>query len=106
VIKPIFAVCGDKEIFVTVIVIIADARALAPSCIRKAGMRGDIRERAIVIVMKQMAGGVLRFLILRRQQVSIHQKDVGPAVVVVIEDGDAASRSFENVTLGGHCRWR
>ena len=99
VIKPVFAICGNKKILVTVIVIIADTRTLAPSCFGKAGMRGHIRERAIVVVMKQMAGGVLRFLILRRQQVSIHQKDVGPAVVVVVEDRDAAPRSFKNVDV-------
>ncbi len=64
VIKTILAVGGNKEVFVTVIVVIAHARALSPGRIGEAGMRGYIGERAIVIVMKEMAGGMLVFLIL------------------------------------------
>ena len=64
VIKPVLAVGGDEEVFVTVIVIIANAYALAPGRVREAGMRGDVRESAIVIVMKEVAGGRRSFPIL------------------------------------------
>ena len=66
------------------------------------GLCGDIREGAIVIVMKQMAGRAGSFLVLARQQLSVHQEDIGPPVVVVIENSHPASGSFKNVTLGFH----
>ena len=99
-IEAILAISGDEEVFVTVIVLVTHAGALSPAALCKACVRGYIGKRAIVVVVKKMAGGMLRFLILRGQQVSVHDENIRPTVVVVIEDSHATSRGLDNVSLG------
>ena len=60
-VEAILAISGDEEVFVTVVVIITHACALAPAALREAGVRGYIGKRAIVIVVKEVAGRVLLF---------------------------------------------
>ena len=57
--QPPFAVAGDEDIVVTIVVVVADARTLAPAGGDQASLRGDVGKGAIVIVMEEMAGGRL-----------------------------------------------
>ncbi len=100
VIEHIFSVIGDVEIFAAVVVVIADADALAPAGVREAGLFCDIGERAVAIVVVEMAGR--RFSGGSIEACAVDDEDVRPAVVVVVEDGDARSRGFNDVFLGVH----
>src|SRR5277367_879622 len=81
-IQNIFSVVGDEQVFVTVIVIIADADALAPSGVGEAGFLRDVGERAVVIVVVKMARGRLACG-KTVERGAVHDEDVWPAVVVV-----------------------
>ena len=101
VIKDVLSVVGDIEIFPTVVVVIADANALAPAGVGKSGLLRDIGESAVVIVVIEMARG--RFSRSGRVKAgAVDDENVGPAVVVVVEDGDTRSGGFDDVFLGVH----
>ncbi len=51
VVENVFAVIGNVQIFKAVVVVVADANALAPTGVRQAGFRGDIGECSVVIVV-------------------------------------------------------
>ena len=57
VIEAILAVVGDVEIFPSVVVVVADANALAPAGRGQSGFGGDVGKRSVVIVAIQMIGG-------------------------------------------------
>src|SRR5205807_10541569 len=96
VIENIFAVVGDIKIFEAVIVVVTDAHALSPAGVSQARFFGDIGERAVVIVVVEVA----RRGLARRQGFqlgAVHDKNIRPAVVVVVKNGDARSRRFNDV---------
>src|SRR5262249_42320385 len=97
-VEDLVAVVGDEQIGVAVVVVVAGADALAPAAAGDAGLRGDVGERAVAVVPIEMAHwcGVVR----RRQAGAVDEKDVRPAVVVVVEDRDAAAGRLEDVLLG------
>ena len=94
------AVVGHKQVVQTIVVVVAHADALAPTRTLQPGRGGDVRERAVAIVVEETVGRVL----IRReapQAASVHHEDVGIAVAVVIDKGDAAAGAFEDVSFGG-----
>ena len=99
VIQNVFAVIGNVKIFPAVVVVIADANALAPSGAEQAALPNDIGKGAIMIVVVEMAGrgfdGGKAF-----EGGAVNDEDVRPAVIVVIKDGDARSGGFNDVLLG------
>ena len=75
---------------------VADAYALAPPGVSQSGFCRDVGESAVMVVAIKVARWdfSLRNGIKRR---AIHDKNVGPAVVVIIKDGDARASGFNNV---------
>src|ERR1700680_4059959 len=57
VVEDIFSVIGDVEIFPAIVVVIADANALAPPGVGQAGFLRDIGEGSVVIVVIEMTRG-------------------------------------------------
>ena len=54
-----------------------------------------------MIVMKEVAGGRASVLLLGRlQRGSVDEEDVGPAVAVVVDDGDSGAGGLDDVALG------
>src|SRR5206468_2606287 len=90
VIQAVASVVGDEQIFPAVIVVVPDADALAPSGGSQPRFHGDIGKSTVVIVAKKVIGG---FLALRKsfQSSAVDDENIGPAVVVVIEDGDTGA---------------
>ena len=101
VIQAVLPVSGDVEVFPPVVVIITHAHALAPACGGQARLRSYVAEGSIVVVAVKMVAGALSggkpF-----EGCSVHEEDVWPSVVVVIEDGDAGSGGLNDVFLGLH----
>ena len=84
VIEDVAAPISDEEIIVAIIVVVSDTAALAPSGGGQARLLGDVGKCTVAIVMKQVAGGIL-FPHGRVKTRSVHQENVEPAIVVVVE---------------------
>ncbi len=98
VVEDVVAKIGDEQIVETVIIVIAHAAALPPAGARQAGLFGDVGKGAVAIVAKQIAGGMA----IPQGWIeagSVHQKNVEPAIVVVVEQRHAAAHLFEQELL-------
>src|SRR5271157_5023380 len=94
----VLAVVGDVEIFPAVVVVVADTDALSPTARGQARFRGDIGERAVMIVAVEMVRRPLTGF-RRFQGCAVHDEDIEPAIIVVVEDGDARACGLNNVLL-------
>src|SRR5580704_15290356 len=100
VIQAVLPVTGDVEVFPSVIVVIAHADALAPSCRRETCLGSYIGESSVVVVVVEMVGR--GFSVGKSfESCSVDEEDVGPSVVVVVEDGNASAGSFDDVFFCG-----
>ena len=95
-IQPVLAKIRYVEIGPSIIVVISYGNAETPSIVGYSCLLGDVSECAVVIVMKQRSvrrRGFAGQCIVSR---SIHQINVEPAVVVVVEKGDTGADGLEN----------
>ena len=88
---------GDEQIIETVIVIVAHGYRGCPTVAHQARLPGNIRECPIAIVLVQTVCSSGRALDGRTTQ----QKDIEPAIVVVVEERRAAANGFEDVGFSG-----
>lgn len=99
--EAVFAIPRYVYVVVAVIVIIADADALSPAGGGKTCFFGNVGECAVVVVMEEMVSrGSSRIRFVAGHRRSVHNEDIGPAVIVVVEDGDAGTGGFDDVALG------
>src|SRR4029077_1490731 len=96
VVEDVLAEVGDEEIVEAVVVVIADADGLPPAGMNEARLSGAGGERTVAIIFVQAIGGLLAggkaF-----QTRAIHQKNIEPAIVVVIVEGDAAAGGLQQI---------
>jgi len=96
VVENIFSVVGDVEIFEAVVVVVADTHALSPAGVQKAGFLGDVGKGTVVIVVVEVTSlfvGTGK----RIESGAVDDENVGPAVIVVIKNGDTGAGSFDDV---------
>src|ERR1700722_465916 len=102
VIEDILAIVRDVQILEAIVVIVADADALAPAGVCEAGFLSDIGEGAVVVVAVEM----IRWSFLRSEAAvklcAVDDEDVGPAVVIIVEDRDASAGGFDNIFFRGN----
>ncbi len=105
---------GDEEIDEAVVVVVAGADSLAPAGERDFCLLGYIRKCPVVVVAVEMAGRLLSFRPHRAnagrargpglweafEAAAVDEEDVGPAIVVEVEGGNAAARGLDDVPLG------
>ncbi len=94
----IFTVGGDVEVVVSIIVIVADTYALAPTGESDSCASGDIGESSVVVVMEEVACGIA-FRCGGVERGAINEEDVLPAVAVVVENGNAGAGGLEDIAL-------
>ncbi len=95
-VQDIFPVVGDVKIFETIIVIVADAHPLAPSCVCEPRLFRYVGEGAVMIIAVEM----VRRCFARGETFqlrAVHDENVGPAIIVVIKNRNAGAGGFENV---------
>src|SRR5262249_18818899 len=89
VVEHVLAIVGDEEIEVTVVVVVADTDALSPSMANETGFLRDVGEGTVTIIFVEVVGGLFAFGEVG-QPPTVDDEDVEPAVVVVIEERNAA----------------
>src|SRR4029077_2091917 len=89
---------SNVEIFPSVVVVVANRQAEAPSTVRDPGFGAYVGEGAVVIVAVELVGMALAGAHVF-QGGAVDQEDVHPAVVVVIEDGDASAHGLNDVAF-------
>ncbi len=99
---------GDEDIGIAVVVVIGCIRAGSPIRIEKTGRRRHVFKATIAQIMKQVnVSGMRRypgrFIAGRASQLvhrsAIHEQEVHPAIVIVIEPSHAAAIRFRNPAL-------
>ena len=96
-VEDILAPATDEKVVETVVVVVADADTGGPDGALEAGFLRDIREGAVPIIPVKAIAGLRGRAVQTR---SAGNEDIEPAVVIVIEKGDAAAVGFEDVLLG------
>ena len=90
-------IVSEEQIIEAIVVVVADGDARHPAGTSEAGFRGDVEKRSITIVFVEPIAGSSRSCAEAR---AAQDKNVEPAVVIVVEEGDAATDGFENMMFG------
>src|SRR5580692_6435787 len=90
---------GDKDVFVSVIIVIADGDPDVKSAPGEPGFFRDVRKRAISVVMEEPIPIFWRSFLQTGYVGTVCEKNVQIAVVIVIKDCNAASHRFRHVLL-------
>src|SRR5205814_10036263 len=93
---------GEVNVVPTVVIVIADGHAHAVHLNVEPGMRRDVGERSVAVVVVELHGGALGFV--AGKILAIYQQDVGIAVIVVVNEGAARSHRFQQVLLSNSAR--
>src|ERR1700678_533797 len=98
VVQKVLAPVGDKNVLKAIVVIVTDTHALSPTRMGQACLGSDVAESAVPIIVKQLVGGMI---LVRRsiQSSSVHQKDVQPSIIVVVDERHPRAGGLKNVLL-------
>ncbi len=97
VVESVAVNAGHENVRVTVVVIIADRDADIEARSFQARMLSDIGEGAVPVVAEEAVRILRRGFLQSRDVCAVREKDIGPAVAVVIEYCDTASHGFRNI---------
>ena len=89
---------GDVDVVAAVVIVIGDGHAHAVHLDVEAAARGDVGERAVVVVAIERRE---RLAAARRPVLAVDEQDVGPAVAIGIEERAARAQRFRQVFLAG-----
>ena len=92
---------ADEDVLVAVVVVVANGHAGIVAGAREARFLGDVLEGAVAVVVKQAVGVFRRSLLKGLDIGAVGEEDIQLAVVVVVEDGDAAGHRLGRVALRG-----
>ena len=97
--QKVLTPAGDEDVVEAVVIVVAHGNAGSPHATPQPGFRGDIGKRAVAVILIQSDD----CLVGRRLQAAAGQDhDVLPAIVVVIEEGHAASHGLDDVVVVVH----
>ncbi len=94
--QDVLPLAGDEDIVVAVVVVVADGDTSRPNAASQAGLRGDVFEGAVAVVVIEPNGGI-RGSWRGALPLTGEDDDIHPAVVVVIDESGAAAHGFEHV---------
>jgi hypothetical protein len=95
VIEAVAAIISHVDVGPAIIIVITHSHAESPTLVADAGLVGNIRKCPIVIVVEEHGSGRGFFALERRERGTVQKIDVEPAVVIVVEQGDARTRSLD-----------
>jgi len=90
---------ADEEVVIAVVIEVADAASRPPTGTRDARHRCDIRKRAVAIILiqatdRRICSGPGAFELR-----PVYQKNIQPAVLIVVEEGGATSGCLDQVAI-------
>jgi hypothetical protein len=91
----VLAVGGDEEIVVAIVVVVADSDAKSVHGDGEAGLLCDVSEGAVVVVAVERGRGDAAGMAWPPG--TVDEEDVLPAVVVVVDEGDAGTEGFRKI---------
>src|SRR5579883_864428 len=94
--QQVLAPAGDEKIVEAVVIVIPDGDAGGPHGAAQAGFFGDIGERAVAMVAVEPDRRARRRVL---PAPAGEQNDILPAVVVIIDEGDAAAHRIHDVVV-------
>src|SRR5438552_1476680 len=80
-----------------VVVVVADADALSPAFAGEAGLRPDLGEPAVTVVVIELRKRLRAGATVEGR--SVGDKNIFGAVAVVVENGDAVPRGLDDIVL-------
>src|ERR1700739_2298406 len=89
---------GDEDVVEAVVVVVTDGNAEAEQRNAESGFAGHVGKRAVVVVVVELRRGGAVFRV-GGPVLSVNQKNVRPAVVVVIDEGTTRSHGFRQPLL-------
>ncbi len=98
VVQDVAPVAGHEQVHESIVVVVRRDGAHAVARVAEAGLLGDVRERAVAIVAEETAARPLG--LRRRQRARLHDVEVHPAVVVVVEPGQPRADHLGQAVLG------
>src|SRR5579864_1872171 len=100
VVERVAVDASDENIFVAVVVVIADRNAGVVARAGQSGLCGDVGEVTLAVVFEEAVVVLGRIFLERLQVRAVSEEDVELAVVVVIENGYASGHGFRGIVLG------
>ncbi len=103
--EAVLSPVGDEDIGPAVVVIICDGYAEAPAIVGDAGLGRHVRKRSVMVVMKQrgMRRGLLA--VERVEGRAVHDIDIEPSVVVIVDQPHARALCFHDVGFRGRAHF-
>src|SRR6478736_6036117 len=98
-IQPIRAKVAHKDVWPAVVVVVPNRHAKSPAIIRHVSLGGNVCEGSIMVVVKQCS---MRWRALSRKRFiggPVHEIDVEPAIVVVVNQPYTGTVRLKNVPL-------
>src|SRR5437667_12668090 len=86
---------GDEKIVEAVVVVVANRNPHAEHWNRESGLRGNIGKSAVVIIVIELRGRL--WTLMSGPICAIGKQDVGPAVVVVVNEGAARAHGLGEI---------
>src|SRR5208282_35588 len=99
VVEAVLAEVRDIDIRPAIVVVVRNGDTETPALVSDARFVRHVRECAVVIVVQQHRAGRRFFTLQRAKRRSVQQVNIEPAIVVVVEQRDARSRSFDDRLL-------
>src|SRR3954454_14991173 len=82
-----------------VVIVVTRAHALSPARTSQPGFYRDIGKRAIPVVFVKAADGLRSFGVRCLESCAVHEEDVQPAIIVIIEKRDAAAGCLQQISI-------
>ncbi len=90
---------GDEQVVQAVVIVIADAAALAPASARHAGFDRHVGERAVAIILEQAAHRSVVLGPIGLKACAVHEENIQPAVMIVVVERHAAAGGFQQIAV-------
>ena len=99
-IEPILSPVRDVDIRPAIVVEIGNGHAHAPAIVLNTRVRSHIRERPIVVVVEQSSMRRCLFAVERIEGRPVHDINIEPSIVVIIDQTDSRPLGLHKVGLG------
>src|SRR5207237_6726873 len=96
-VKSVLPEVGAEDVVEAIVVVVANTDRGGPANCLQARLLGDIGERAVAIVLVETIGSARRSVVEARAR---QQKDIHPAIIVVIKKRAPSSDGLKNIYLG------